>query len=572
MEYELSIRDYIAIVKRRIWFFLIPFILLAALGVSVVILLPPMYQATGKILVESQQIPTDLIRSTVTGFAAERIQVIRQRVMTRANLLRVIDKFDLFPSSQGSASSSEQVDLMRSRISLDLEQSRAARRGAESTIAFNLTYEDGDPKRALDVANELVTLFLDENVRTRTARASETTDFLSDQAREMREGLESLETQIADYKQANSGTLPEQLSMNLSMLERSEQDLKRTQAERGALEEELRFLRIELAAARTGMSTGGQSSSSRSPVEQLAAAKAELLNLQTRYSESHPDVEAVRQRIETLESNIEPESDVQGLETKLTGARARLAALIANYPNGDPQIKAARADVSRLEGELETARAKAGEAPAVSEFDLATARLDGQVAATLARMEVLDQRKGELERRIADYQGRVMQTPQTERGLTALSRDYENSLRKYDEIRSKETQAQISERLEEGKKAERFLLIEPPILPEEPTKPNRKKLMAFAVVGAGGFGFACLVLAEMLFGGITSPSVLSQIMGKPPLAIIPTIKTQREIMRRRKQIYIASAAAPAALVIALVSIHFLYMPLDIVMMKVTSRF
>lgn len=572
MDYELSLRDYFAIIKRRFWFFLIPCVLVAAIGISVVILLPPIYQSTGRILVESQQIPTELIRSTVTGLADERIQIIRQRVMTRANLSRVVEKFDLFPKNEKKRSSSEQIDLIRSRISVDLVSSGASRRKAQSTIAFNVTYEDSTPQRALDVANELVTLFLDENVRTRTARASETTDFLSDQATKMRQGLERLETQIADYKQQNSGSLPEQLNMNLGMLERSEQDLKRTQAERGALEEELRFLKIELAAAKSGMSANVGNTPSRNPIEQLAAAKSELLTLQARYSDSHPDVVAVRERIATLEASFKPESNLQALETKLTAEQARLSALLANYPENDPKIAAARADVARLSKEIAIERAENGAPTQVTEFDLATARLDGQVAANLARIEVLDQRRGELQRRIADYQSRVMKTPETERGLTALSRDYDNSLEKYEEIRSKETQAQLSERLEEGKKAERFLLLEPPVLPEEPSKPNRKKLIAFSLLGSGGIGFATLVLAEVLLGGITSPSVLSQIIGKPPLAIIPTIKTQREIVRRRNQIYIASAAAPAALVIGLVCIHFLYMPLDLVLLKVTSRF
>ena len=101
MEYseaELTLRDYFAILKRRYLFLIIPFVLVLTVSVGVALLMAPVYQSTGTIMVESQQIPDNFVQSTVTSYADERIGVITQRVMIRENLLRIIDKFNSLDS------------------------------------------------------------------------------------------------------------------------------------------------------------------------------------------------------------------------------------------------------------------------------------------------------------------------------------------------------------------------------------------------------------------------------------------------------------------------------------------
>src|SRR5262245_19428246 len=103
---------YYGIVKKRIFYILIPFALVLAAGSAAALLWPPTYLSEGKILVESQQIPTDLVRPTVTATAQERIQVIQQRVMTRDNLLTIMDKYQNFADRRARWSRSGLLDLM----------------------------------------------------------------------------------------------------------------------------------------------------------------------------------------------------------------------------------------------------------------------------------------------------------------------------------------------------------------------------------------------------------------------------------------------------------------------------
>src|ERR1700760_4056597 len=109
---------YWELLKRRWAYFFIPFALISCAGVAAAWLWPPTYLSEGKILVQSQQIPTELVRPTVTSAAQERIQVIEQRTMTRDILLAIVDKFKLFPERRALMSPTQLVELMKKSIKI----------------------------------------------------------------------------------------------------------------------------------------------------------------------------------------------------------------------------------------------------------------------------------------------------------------------------------------------------------------------------------------------------------------------------------------------------------------------
>src|ERR1700734_2328852 len=158
---------YWELFKRRREYFLIPFVLISCAGVAAAWLWPPTYLSEGKILVQSQEIPTELVRPTVTNAAQERIQVIEQRTMTRENLLAIIDKFKLFPDQRNLMSATQLVELVKKRTSIApvLQPLAFSRRSENPTIVFTVGYEDSDPNTASRVANELVTRILNEDLR-----------------------------------------------------------------------------------------------------------------------------------------------------------------------------------------------------------------------------------------------------------------------------------------------------------------------------------------------------------------------------------------------------------------------
>jgi uncharacterized protein involved in exopolysaccharide biosynthesis len=240
------------VLKRRPFYFAIPFLLILAIGSAITALLPAQYLSQGTILVASQEIPTDLVRPTVAALANDRIQVIEQRIMTRDNLLAIAKKFPLTPGWQERLSGTEVVDFIRKRTEIKPAELKLKGR-KKYDIAFNVGFLYEQPAIATKVANELVTMILNEDVRSRTEYASETTRFLAKEVKRLEDQLHINDAKIAEIQKSRLDAL----------------------ADTSPLGDE----------------------------KDLAALKAKLLVLGATRSSTHPDVIALKRSIKALEKS-----------------------------------------------------------------------------------------------------------------------------------------------------------------------------------------------------------------------------------------------------------------------------
>ena len=521
IEYELTLNDYLSILKRRWVQMLVVFLLVLLVAIATAVLLPPTYQSTGTILVESQQIPPDLVKATVTSFADERIAIIKQRVMTRDNLFRIIQKYRLYPDDVDKLTTSTLIDNMRDSISVELLSADVQGvKGGKATIAFKVGFDYEKPEITHKVANELVTLFLDENVKARTERATETTEFLTQELDRLKVELESVENKVATFKQEHANSLPEHLDMHMGMLQRADSDIKELDREYKSTQEELRYLDVELTSAK---SSAKATSSEVMAISELDKAKAELERALVTYKETHPTIRALKRKIETLE------------KTSVTPS----------------EVKASKTDIAT---------------------DLVVAKIQAQIEAAKVRLKSLADQKRGLQEKTSQLQAQVTQSPQVERGLFTLMRDYENAKSKYEEVKSKQVNAKIAENLESENKAERFSMLEPPIFPDKPIKPNRKKIIALGIFLGLASAIALVTLLETLDKRIRGVESLTALINMRPLVIVPYITTQVELKRKKYLIKYVLAAIVALTLLLLVIIHFAVMPLDLLIVKLMVRF
>ena len=522
-EYQLTFNDYLSIIRRRGLLMGVTFFGLLAIAVIVAIAIPPVYQSAGTIMVESQQISADLIPKMAGSFVEERIEVIRQRVMTRENLLKIIEKYQLFKDSRRSLTVSDKVDEMRKQIIIEPVNANAISRREQVTIAFKLAFEHRHSEVAHKVANELVTLFLDENVKSRTERATETTEFLTQEANKLQVELEKVETQLAAYKQEHSHALPQHQELRMGMVSRTEVELKDVERDYKTAQEELRFLDLELSAAKAGITPKTGAAYAPQNPQDLGSLKAEYERLLALYKEAHPDVRAVKRKIEALEA-AGPTSSAGGPDKSGGGV------------------------------------------------SLEVARVQAKIAATQARIESFAAQAKGLRGRLGTYEQQILQTPQVERGLITLMRDHENAQKKYEEIRAKQMSAQIAENLEGENKAERFSLLEPPAYPEKPTKPDRIKILMIGLFMAIGGSGGLVLLLETLNQRIRGTEALSIAIRQRPMVVIPYMTIEDEIVSRKRLLKKIVIPAVVGVVITVILLHVLYMPLDILLMKIIARF
>ena len=204
-QFDFDPKKILRIVRRRIKPMLIVSTIFLFVSLLIVMLLPKVYKSTATILIEQQEIPQDLVRSTVTSYADQRVQVIMQRAMTFSNLTQIIKKFSLYSDIYKREPMEKIVAMMKNdihhnMISADVVDPRSGR-PVEATLAFSIGFESKSPKLAQQVANELSNLFINENLRTRRDMANQTADFLLSESESLEKRITDTETRMAKFKE-----------------------------------------------------------------------------------------------------------------------------------------------------------------------------------------------------------------------------------------------------------------------------------------------------------------------------------------------------------------------------------
>lgn len=522
-EYELTLNDYLSILRRRALHISVAFAVIFAIAAIAAVVIPPVYESSGTILVESSDIPTNLVPDAVPSYVSNRLDVIQQRVMTRDNLLKIIDKYQLFKDQHPSMATTELLDRMRDAIGVEIiDSNMRGNQHGMSTIAFKVSFDYRYPDIANKVANDLVTLFLNENAKSSTERAAEATKFLSDETNTLNTQLVSIENQVAAYKAKYANSLPENQELRQTMLQRAQSDLADVERQYKTTQDNLSFLEIQLTSAKAGVGVSSSSAGTLSPSAELQNLRTQYASMSATYTENYPDVVALKRKIQALEKTV-------------------------------------------------NASSKNGPAPAMSETDLMVAQINAKIKAANSQLTSLLQQAQSLRGQIAQLERGIADSPQVAMGLASLMRDYDNAQKKYDDLKNRQMSAQMAQNLQEQNKGERFSLIDPPLMPDKPIKPNRYKILILgfflAIAGSGGMA----MMLESFDKRVRGADALALIMNQRPLVSIPFITTQEDLVQRKSVTKYAAAAAVAMLFMAAIAVHIFYMPLDILFFKIVGR-
>jgi len=510
-------------VRRRIGMVLAIFVVGAILSAGVAYVLPPVYESTAKILVESQQIPVDLARSTVTASAAERLQLIEQRLMTRENLLDIAERLDLFADRPG-LTPTEKVDRIRDATSFDSVpfNDNPRYRGPEVLSAFTITYASDKAAQAARVANEYVTMVLEQNLRTRNKRAAETKDFFSAEVKRLAGELGTLEARIAAYKQEHEAALPESQEFRLNELSGLQERSFEREQRRLRLEEERRTLQDSLRARQNGTAPRAK----LTPEEQdLSDLKRVLVQKRGLFSESHPEVRSLTARMAALESAIA---------------------------------------ATRMEP-------KAEDTEATNAAELELVQLRRQIALIDRQLDLIAEQQAAAERRRAALEASVAAAPKIEMALNAFNRRYEDLQTQYQIAVRKEAEAETGEKLEINKQAESFEVIEQAQVPEKPVAPKRALIAIGGSVASLAAALGLAVLLELMNASIRTTADLERLLQIHPIVSVPYIRTREEVRRRRLLWGLRLLTAAVLLSALLFAIDQFYLPLELIWQRAIDR-
>jgi polysaccharide chain length determinant protein (PEP-CTERM system associated) len=512
-----TLEGYWAIARRRRWWLVVPLFVTWVLVLGAGRFIPPKYRSETVIIIEQQRMTDQYVLPNIANDVQERLQSMTQQILSRTRLQGIIRRFRLYGQEQESPNSDAAVERMRQDIKIELVP--APGRPWELS-AFKVSYSAPKADLAQQVTKELTSLFIQENLRSRQRVSEDTTEFLESQLQQASQDLAKQEQRLQEFKSEYLGELPEQLQNNAQILSALQSRLQA--AEDGVEEANQQDLYLQsLLAQYQGLGTQNQ----RGEVvlnptkidERLEKLTAELADLSSRYTPSHPDVLRVKDEIAKAET-LKRQLATDGQSNKSGEVKDDTALPIHAAPP-------ASAPVVQLETQLRS----------------------NQLKITHREQEVK-----RLEQQIAEYQRRLNIMPLREQQLAAIARDYDQSRTNYQSLLAKKNQSAMATNMEKRWEGELFSVIDPPNLPQKPYWPERFKLSLMGLALGSALAVGATALMEAIDSPIDGVEELRSLLAVPVLVGIPILRAPREQRREdwRQRIEAITASALLAVITA----------------------
>lgn len=517
-EESLNLNQYWGILqRRRRWIAGICFLVWAA-AFGVTWLLPPKYISETTILVEQQKVPEHYVVPNISSDLQSQLQSLTQQILSRTRLQHIVDELHLYSLERGRLSSESLIGRMRNDIKVDPIPTPGR---PDELTAFKISYSGPNGRLAQQVTTRLASLFIEENLKRREQQSEDTTQFLQDQLEDARTHLEQQEAKVREYKMRYLGQLPTQMQTNIQLLSGLDNRLQNANDALNRAEQQKLYFTSLLEQYRSMASmvktdSGAPASPPALEIE-IARLKQRLANLQTQFTDKHPDIQQLRDEIAKDE---------------------RLKAQI------DKELKHPDATALASTGGPESS---------------VSAEVESQLKAT--ELEISNRKKeiAQIELEMHGVQDRLDSTPVREQQLADLTRDYDQSRAYYESLLAKRNQSEMATNLEKLQEGEQFSVLDPPSLPTKPHFPNRLKFSLGGLAAGLALGLASAYAAELADDRVHSAADLDKIYKGAVLVTIPTLPNPRAARNRRWQLAaeLSSGMAMFAIIAAATLMSFL---------------
>ena len=479
---DFDISQILSNLYRRKGLIISVFIVVLLLAAYLASVLPEIYRSSTLIVVTPQRVPTSFIASTVTIDLNERMQSIIQEILSRTQLEKIIQEFDLY-SFETKGSIEERIERLRRKIKVELRRNNV----------FELSFESESPEKAKQVTSRLASLFIDQNLQVREQQAEGTKSFINAEAERLRKELEEQEKVVNQYKAAHRYELPDQLDTNLRSLEQLRREIEANSLRLAALQERKGILQKQtvesdilgmdlLGGSLLGSEVGGATEN-----VQVQMKKKELDSLLQRYSSKHPDV-------------VRLKKEIQALEAVSKDTVSSKPANSATSPSVNPLKQVLQTQITDIDSEIQALRSQ-GE------------RMRSQVGV---------------------HQARVDNTPIRAIEISKISRGYEITLKKYQDLLAKSLESELSENMERKLKGEQFQVLDAANFPLRPVRPDRKMIILVGLFAGLASGVTLAFLLDNLNTSFKRSEDINSYVNVPLLATIPTLITRGTVLEQRR--------------------------------------
>ena len=479
---DLSVEDYLAILRRRLKVIVFPLLLAPLAGLLISYGVPPQYLSQSLVLVEGQKVAEGYVKPVVKEDVSERILVLQQQVLSRARLQALIERLGL-PKKSSLDDSIDEIQQNVSIGSLSASEIAPLKRtfgGKGGAPGFYVSARANNPHSAEQLCAAITSMLLDENLKAREQVAESTTDFLSVQLEEAKRNLDDLDAKLAAFKQQHLGELPDNEQRNLQLLAGLNSQFEANSQAVNRAQQDKSYTESLLAQQRASWKSLQNASNPATLEQQLAQLQSQLVTLQGRYTADHPDV-------------VKAKSDIAQIKHELQEMNS------SSEKNAEPAEKT-----------------NVREPPELQQLRLQIRRYDDAIARATREQE-------QVQKEIRLSQSRLSLSPVVEEQYKILTRDYETGQKRYGDLLAKKNESKMQGDLERGQQGEQMRLLNPASLPDKPTSPNRLMFAGGGLAAGLGLGFGLALLLELKDKSIRTEEDLAAIVDLPILVSLPWV-------------------------------------------------
>ncbi|MGH9731190.1 MAG: GumC family protein [Candidatus Acidiferrales bacterium] len=510
-----GIEEYWSIVRRHRWLILLSIFVCWATVWVIGWLLPATYQSEALILVEQQQVTSELVPPNVSVSLQDRLQSMTQQVLSRTQLQGIIDRYHLYTKHSGLLAIFEPTDPVdQMRKDINVTPVEVPGRNGDLT-AFKIDYTGPTPELTQQVNSELTSAFLDQNLKSQQQLSQSTTSFFDRQLADARAKLEEQGAKVRAFKAQHVGELPDQLESNVQILSGVQNQLEGTQRALDRAQQQKLYLQSiiqQYDSVQTDLGNGDSAETPPALDKELKNLRMQLAAERSQYTDSYPDVVALKDQIaktEKLKKQIEDEIATNQKAAK-TSKDSATSMAGADFQNGAPT-------------------------PMM--------QIQSQLKANQLEIKGYEKQEKAMEGRVAEYQARLNMMPATEQALADVSRGYNESQKNYDSLLAKQSQSQLATNLANNEQGQQFRLLDPAQLPDKPASPNHILLSLGGLILGIAVGVGLTALLELTDARVRNEEDLEGLVAARVLVGIPRISTPKEDHDRIRMRWMGRAAA-----------------------------
>lgn len=496
-----QIKKYLDLLLRKKKLIMASFLIVVTAVLAWYLKTPKVYQATSLIMYQQQKVSPSKMSPDEMKRIGEMVSTVSQQVTSRTSLEAIIKQFNLYQSYLQKLPLEDVIDIMR-RKHISIQSPK------DTGDVFSVSFQGIDPKKVMLVTNALAAKFIEENLRFREERAAETSAYIKDELSMSKKAIDKKEAIMRDYKLKYYNEMPEQRQANIARLNALQEQYQANQSNthnleqtRILLQEQISLRKDMLSQAipkKTDASSGLSSRTSQSfdEIYDLNTARNVLESLLNKYTDQHPDVKRLKNRIRKLEESqtLRASSRNELSSGQEDDQAAQNNSLDFSIEVGDPQL------------EQQALQLK-------------------EIALNLARLE---KERVDIQKQIKEYQQWIDAVPVREAEWASLTRDYDEFKKHYEYLVAQSLAAESAESLERRQKGSQFKIVDPAYLPEKPIKPDFMKIMLIAVVVGLGAGGGLVLILESLDTSFKSVADLESFLGMQVVCSVPAMSTDKE--------------------------------------------